>query len=490
MAADPTQDPLLGRAMATPDREAVVDTNTGCRVSYRTLNEQVDSLAAHLLATDITTTDRVGILMTDRYQVVRSVHALFRTGATAVPMDPQAPSAALQDLIDRANVTMILHDEATAETADIIVDAATKITSVDVSAQPTAKTPETGSPVSWDPGREAVVMFTSGTTGTPNGVRLTGGNLHASAEASAYRLGITQNDGWLDCLPLHHMGGFAPIVRTVYYGTTLYLQQTFDTETTASVLQTHDITGVSLVPTMLDRLLSTEWTPPEQLRTVLLGGAPASTELLTQARQQSVPVYLTYGMTETASQVATATPEQSITHEDTVGQPLIGMTVTIVADGSPVEAGTQGEIVVSGPAVTPGYLSSDKTETTMSQYGLHTGDRGYQDTNGYLWITGRVDDRIITGGETVDPTAVADVLREHPAVAEAAVVGIPDPIWGQQVCAAIVLTEDIDATTLEAHCRERLAAYKCPKEYQHLTTLPRTASGTIDRARVREQFTE
>jgi O-succinylbenzoic acid--CoA ligase len=241
---------------------------------------------------------------------------------------------------------------------------------------------------------------------------------------------------------------------------------------------------------MLQRLLEDGWSPPEHLDTVLLGGAPASESLLERAIEQGVPVSPTYGTTETASQIATARPEQVAAHRGTVGQPLVNTTVRILeGDGDGLAApGETGELVVSGPTVTPGYLDEQRTNEAFGEYGLYTGDLGYRDEDGRLWVVGRVDDRIVSGGENVDPETVASAIREHPGAADATVVGLPDEEWGEVVAALVV--GDIDADAVRAHCRERLADFEVPKHIVVTDTLPRTPSGTVDREAVRDRLRE
>jgi len=247
---------------------------------------------------------------------------------------------------------------------------------------------------------------------------------------------------------------------------------------------------------MLSRLLDAGWEPADALRFVLLGGAPASSELLERCRERDVPVCPTYGMTETASQIATALPEEGAAHEGTVGQPLMFTDVTVVDEtGAAVEAGEQGELVVSGPTVTPGYLDDAHTDAAFGDRGLHTGDVGYRDADGRLWILNRRSDRIVTGGENVDPGEVVAALRDHPRVEDAAVVGLEDEEWGERVAALVVPDADSssDESTLKprallAHCDDRLAGFKQPKTIGIVDALPRTASGTVDREAVRDRL--
>jgi len=201
-------------------------------------------------------------------------------------------------------------------------------------------------------------------------------------------------------------------------------------------------------------------------------------------------------MTETASQIATATPTEIDTYEGTVGQPLLFTDVSVVDEtGTTVGPDEEGELVVSGPTVTPGYLDEANTASAFGERGLHTGDVGYRDADGRLWILNRRSDRIVTGGENVDPGAVVAVLRSHPRVADAAVIGLADEEWGERVAALVVPDPEIDSDgrleqSLLAHCDDRLAGFKRPKTIGFADELPRTASGTVDRDAVRDRLLE
>jgi len=500
----PTRDLLSHRVAATPDRTALVDATTGESRTYRAFNERVGRLTTALSAHTAPDADRIALLLDTRVTVPEVVFAAMRLGLSIVPLNvrltpaelgPQLARTGPGTLVCAADTERQAIDavaETTASDGKPITSGISLVSIDDPDADAVTKLAGTGDvqPARLTGDEEAVVMFTSGTTGEPKGVRLTVGNLVASATASAFRLGVAPGDRWLCCLPTCHMGGLAPVYRTALYGTTLVVQPDFDAEATAAALADHDVTGVSLVPTMLSRMLDTGWTPPDHLATVLLGGAPAPEPLLRECRERDVPVYPTYGTTETASQIATATPDQAAAHEGTVGQPLISTNVSIVNEGGDrCEAGERGEIVVSGPTVTPGYLDAGRTDAAFGERGFHTGDVGYCDSEGRLWVLNRRDDRIITGGENVDPGEVVAALRAHPGVASAAVVGLPDEEYGERVAALIVPADgDLTAATLEAHCRERLAGFKIPRTIEFAETLPRTVSGTVDRAAVRERL--
>lgn len=485
----PTDDLLSVRAATTPDRLALVDADTGDRWTYEQLDEGVDRRALALATEGVEPGDTVGILAETGPAFVAVVHAAMRLRATLVPLNAALTRAELEPQVQRAGVDLLVCTDETGDTARAVVDDAPAVRLEELEGG-RADANEDGAelrgrpPIARD--RTQLVVFTSGTTGEPKGVRLTAGNLVASATASAFRLGVTPADRWLVPLPMYHMGGLAPVVRSALYGTAVVVQRGFDAADTAATIDERAVTGVSMVPTMLARTLDAGWEPPGPLRFVLLGGAPAPEKLVARCDDRGVPVHPTYGTTETASQVATATPSQAFEHPGTVGQPLVNTTVTVLDDGEPVAPGGRGELVVDGPTVTPGYLDAERTDDAFGPHGLHTGDMGYRDDDGRLWVLGRLDDVIVTGGENVHPLEVAATIRDHPDVADAAVVGLDDPEWGQRVAALVV--GEVPPDDLEAHCRERLASFKVPKTWDVAAKLPRTASGTVDREAVRDRL--
>ena len=304
------------------------------------------------------------------------------------------------------------------------------------------------------------VMHTSGTTAAPKPVLLSGGNFLASALGSAVALGLDADERWLCPMPLTHVGGLSIPIRSAIYATTAVLHGRFDTEAVLGELMDpgRRITIVALVPTMLSRLLDAGLGRPPTLRWALLGGGPIAPALLERAAAAGVPVAATYGMTEACSQIAT------------FGWPLPGVEVRL--------SEPDGEILVQGPIVAAGCLADDGW--------LHTGDLGRFDSRGRLEITGRSADTIVTGGENVAPAEVESVLLEHPAVADAAVLGRPDAEWGEAVVALVVGRpgQALDAESLRAHCRRRLAPFKVPKTIELVPGLPRSASGKLLRRQI------
>ncbi len=482
------RDWLSHRAVVSPDATALTASATDSSETYAALDASVDGLAARLAA--LGAADRVGIVLRNRPAAVRIVHAAMRVGAVVVPFSPDGTEPELTERIEHADPDCLVCEQAT-EQLVTAVDPGIPVRSVD-SGHVRALAEEPRAPVDapeWSPDDPLAMLFTSGTTGHPKLVVLTARNVFTSAVASADRLGALPTDRWCSPLGLHNMGGLAPVYRAVIDGTCLLLAPT-ETKPLLESLRNYEATGVSLVPVLLDRLLDAG-TLPDSLRSVLLGGAPASKELIEQCGDRGVPVCPTYGMTEAASQIATARPAAATAAPGTVGRPLFLTTVTVVdSSGRPVPAGERGEIVVSGPTVTPGYHENRKaTAAAFCEFGFRTGDIGYLDADHRLWVDGRVSDRIVTGGETVDPNEVARMLRAHPAVADAAVVGVPDEEWGERVGALIERSDSVDRRAIETYCRSRLSSHKLPRSIA-FGPIPRTASGTVDRETVRERVAE
>jgi O-succinylbenzoic acid--CoA ligase len=240
-------------------------------------------------------------------------------------------------------------------------------------------------------------------------------------------------------------------------------------------------THVSLVPTQLLRLMDESLgAPPQALRCVLVGGAGTPRALLERALERGWPLALTYGLTEATSQVATSSPESTRRKPGSVGKPLDGVEVRIAQDG---------EILVRGRTLAMGYVGEDAGPIVDEEGWHHSGDVGKQDEDGDLWVVGRRVDRIVSGGVTVDAMEVEEALRSHPGVADACVVGVPDPTWGERVAAWVEPTgsgDQLVAASLDAHLRPRLAAPKLPRHYRVERGLPRNANGKADRTRVRE----
>jgi O-succinylbenzoic acid--CoA ligase len=467
---------------ASPDQPAMI--SAGESWTFSELNARIHTTAARLAAWGVRAGSRAAVLMPNGTPYVLVAHALMQLGAVIIPINTRLSAPEVRYQLETASPTLLIDSP---ETESLSMAAL-------LQKQPhSANFPAFQSMhydvVPVDPGADAAILFTSGTTGRPKGARLTVGNLLFSAAASRERLGVTALDRWLLTLPLYHIGGLSILYRSYIDGTTVVLYEgSFDPHRIAKMLTQHQITLISLVPTQLHRMIEAGVQFPDSLRLILLGGAAASPDLLRRAYERNLPVATTYGLTEAASQVATMLPEQARYKPGSVGKPISGVTVCIVGeDGHDMPAGEIGEVVVSGGNIMRGYVGYDDLNPSGV---FSTGDLGYIDQDGDLWLVQRRSDLIVSGGENIYPVEVENALKSHPLVDDACVVGLPSVEWGQTVAAAIVRKAGVSVTPdeLDAHCKVYLAAYKRPRRYIFVDCLPQTASGKVIRRDVAALF--
>jgi len=481
----PEADPLRRWAREAPS--AIALEGGGLRWSFEELDRVTDRTAERLASGGVGPGDRVGLLLEMSPDAVILLLAIARRGAVAAPLSPGlTPPEVAEALEAIAPVRTVDRGEAAALVEGEGGDG-------HLVGRPTrSRWPDSGAP--------RAVLWTSGTSGRARGVVLTEGNLAASAGASRERLGLGPGDRWCASLSVAHVGGLALVDRALRTGAALVAEGPFEAERLARLLREGRVTHASLVPVMLRRLLD-RWgdeRAPEGLRLLLLGGDRTPEPLMGRALESSWPVALTYGMTETSSQVATAPPERVRRKPGTVGRPLPGVEVRIAP---------QGEIRVRGPTVARSYLGGGSLALDEEGW-LRTGDRGRRDGEGDLWVTGRLSERIVSGGVTVDPGEVVRALRSLPQVADAAVVGLTDPEWGERVVAAVVPAPGAPGVELggsggaaeggggplprwlDEPLRKRLGGAKRPRAVVFVDHLPRNPTGKVDPEAVRALFEE
>ncbi|AMQ21533.1 o-succinylbenzoate--CoA ligase [Geobacillus sp. JS12] len=464
---------LKQRAFLTPERIAVSD---GRRTkTFAELYEAAAVWARRLAQAGVKEGDIVALLMKNRIEMIEIIHALFFLGARVLLQNVRLTSYELGWQLDDSGARLAIADEELAGSLDgdgrvLTVGAVAALPEVDVSLKETCDLEEV-----------ATIMYTSGTTGTPKGVLQTYGNHWWSAVGSALNLGLHERDCWLAAVPLFHISGLSIAMRSVIYGMPMRLQTSFDPKEANEWIMRGDVTIMSVVAAMLQRMISElgEARYPDTFRCMLLGGGPAPRPLLEACKEKGIPVYQTYGMTETASQIATLAPEYSLTKLGSAGKPLFPAELCILKDEKPAAPHEAGEIVVKGPNVTKGYLHRPEATAQAIRGGwFFTGDIGYIDEDGFLYVLDRRSDLIISGGENVYPAEVEAVLLSHPDVEEAGVTGVEDETWGQVPYAFVRLKRGAspDEAALRAFCRERLAKYKVPARIYFVDELPRNAA--------------
>ncbi|MDP9187734.1 MAG: o-succinylbenzoate--CoA ligase, partial [Actinomycetota bacterium] len=432
-------------AETCPDRTAVV-TRAGS-IEYAAFESEASGMARRLAAKGVRRDSVVAIAMQPGLEYATALHALMKLGATAFPIDPRLSGQERATALGPRPPALVVEEPGDLEghEADMPL-----LGELDLDAPCTR-------------------VLTSGTSGRSRPVEHTYGNHLWSAVGSAFNLGVDPSDRWLCCVPLFHVSGISILLRSAIYGTTAIVHDGFDVDRVAESLERDEVTIVSLVTTMLTRLIDAG-AAIERPRAILVGGGPVPDEMLEEALGLGATVVQTYGLTEASSQVTTLAPEDAQRKRGSAGRALLTTHVRIA----------EGEILVQGPTVAPGAVSEDGW--------LHSGDCGRIDRDGFLWVDGRRDDVIITGGENVAPGEVEQVLIGHPDVVDVAVVGRPDPDWQNAVVAVLVTsgTSEPDRDSLRSWCSARLAPYKVPKRFERVSELPRTASGKLRRAELRQ----
>lgn len=458
---------LLQRTLLTGERLAL---SYGERTwTFAELNTEALEMAGKLAAQGVMKGSRVAVLSASHPEFVRFLYACLHVGCEVVMLNERLTAAELAYQIEDCAADFVFADDAL---AGKLPDVEPFLFSELVKAEAVDFTPE----AEWETGRTLSIMYTSGTTGYPKGVRQTAENHFSSAVSSALNLGITPDDTWLCTVPLYHISGFSILMRSLVYGMGVRLHPKFDAAACAEELHNGTVTHMSVVGVTLERLLheleSKGMSVSDRFRAMLAGGGPVPVSYIERAKRFGIDVLQTYGMTETSSQSTTLQPADAARKIGSSGKPLFLYQVKI--DGA-TEAGEAGEILIRGPQVTPGYIGSFSERPSQQDGWLHTGDIGYLDAEGFLFVIDRRSDLIVSGGENVYPAEIEKVLAAHPAVQEAGVCGMKDDRWGEVPAAFVVLKSAVSTDELHAFCKERLASYKLPKSFAIVDSLPRNA---------------
>jgi len=467
--------------------------------TYAQLDAAAANAGARLRACAVGDGDAVALVLPNAAALVAYLFGVLGIGAVVVPLNPALLAHELLHMVQACGARAI-------------------VTTPDLAAQFERMRP--GSPwlprvIALDPARPldcagtaargiagggadrtAFVIFTAGTTGRPKGVRLTHRNVLANTAQVAQRTALTPADRVLHIMPLFHVNGLMNnTILPLRAGASIVLRPRFDGGEFWSVVASMRPTYFTAVPTVFSRLMDA-WDARAQtgsLRFVRSGAAPMTPALQRLVEERlGVPVVVSYGLSE-ATCTCTMNPPGWARRAGSVGTALADETVAALGpDGRPLPPRAVGEIAVKGPNVMAGYLNApDATAQALRDGWLHTGDLGYVDEDGFVFLTDRQKDLIIRGGENISPREVEDALLAHPAVAEAAVVGAPDREWGEVVVAFVVpavgLRPAVDQ--LQRSCRERLARFKVPHRIEVVPALPLTTVGKVDKARLREVAT-
>ncbi len=438
------------------------DLHESFRLEYRgrcysssRLQTEINTLCHYLQQQGLEPGMVLASVVEQRWLNVLLLFALPRMGCIFFPLDPALPVQLRQRLLGAAKVDVLLEEplELQAQRQTDRVFEQVLLKSEDV----------------------CLLIATSGTNGFPRIVELTGSNLHSSALAAEQCLQISSSSVWLACLPLFHIGGLSVLLRGVFSGAKVVLEDKFEPQRLAQLLAEKGVSHLSMVPTMLARLLAhnPDLEPQSALKVVLLGGGPATAGLVNAGLQRGWPLCPSYGMTETASQVATCYPPPGRWQAGSVGKALPHVEIAV---------GSGGEIRVRGASVAKyvRLIDGSREELLDAQGWLCTQDAGWLDEARGLHILGRLDDMLITGGENIHPHMLEQELAVCPGVEEVAVVAIEDPVWGEKLIALYV--GSCSAQELKTWAKQRLKKAFLPKVFFAVESLPRNAMGKLLRA--------
>ena len=462
------------------------------QLTFSDLETRVARIAGALVARGLKAGDRLALHLPNGAEYVELLYACARVGVTAIPLNTRlAPVEIERILLDAGPVGLVRHS------ASPVV--ATRLSwQQDIEREPLIAADALAQPPVYDPQALLGLIYTSGTTGRPKGATMTHAAMLANIQHLNYWLPHAPGNVYLHAAPLFHIADLPFIFAAAAFGMCQVTIPKFKPELFCAMVQSARVTHTVLVPTMLELL--TEFAQREEfdlssLQLLGYGGSPMAPELLRRVRQILPAVKLTqvYGLSETGFLTGLQDHEHTNERLTSCGRTCPGVELRVVDEtGQELPTGRPGELVARGANVTPGYWNNPAETAATFRDGLfRTGDVGYQDASGYVYILDRIKDMIVTGGENVYCAEVEAVLYTHPAVREAAVFGIPDPQWGELVmaCVALKAGATLTAPELMAHCRESLAGYKIPRRIEFADgELPKSGTGKILKRLLRERF--
>jgi long-chain acyl-CoA synthetase len=497
-----------------PDRDALVSGDGKNRVTYADMASHVNRLSNALQSMGVGTRDKVAVMATNSPEYVEIYYACAKLGACFVPINFRAKQEELSFMLNSSQAVILFAEKRYLELVESLrseVPGLREVVTLDGRSDGLrgygdllADAPEDEIFVDVDEGEPTVLIFTSGTTAMPKGVELTYLNLSlyvvntmSPADPSA------EQEKTLLSVTIAHVAGITAILSSIWGGRTLVILPQFDPELWLSAVERERATHAFVVPTMLKRLMEYENFSKHDigsLKLITYGAAPMPYEVVCRAIEVfSCDLMNAYGQTESTSSLTYLGPDdhrlngsdeenaKKLHRLRSVGRPMDDVEVAILdPSGKRLPQGDEGEICVMSARVMKEYLNAEDTASAIVDGWLHTGDVGYLDEDGYLFITGRVKDLIIRGGEKITAADVEMILDEHPLVEESAVIGVPDPEWGEAVKAVVVLTPSAHERNLDdvrgdlrEHCRSHLSSYKAPAYFAMVDELPRNPMGKV-----------
>jgi long-chain acyl-CoA synthetase len=468
-------------------------------ISYGDLNARVNQLAHALLAMGVRKGDAVALSVGNRIEHLEIVFATAKIGALAIPLDVKWKALELASVLSFFKPTVLILQQECLQEFDNAKSThdlgfLKRIVIADLTyggllgggsaAEPAVDVSED------DP---FAVLLTSGTTGFPKGCLSSQRTFVFHCINNAIEKGLGVHDKAILSSPIYFNAGRSFTLGIIYFGGTMILHERFDAEEVLKTTEREQVTYIGAVPTMCERMLhvlQTKKYDTRSLRCLAITGGKVHPTVLQELRNNLTPnIYRTYASTD-SGQMAISKPADMDSKPDAAGRPVWCVDLRIVDDdGGPVPVGEVGEIICQSPLATQGYYKNPEATSASFRDGwFYTGDLGYFDAEGYLFVAGRKKDMIKSGGISIYPLEIESVLYGHTGVLEAAVIGVPDAQWGEAVKAVVVLEPgaNFDAEELKAFCKQRLAAYKVPKSIEVRESLPHTEIGKVNKLKLKE----
>ncbi len=489
-----------------PEKIAVVDGDRNIRYTYKELNMHINSLANGLIKAGVRKGDFVTVLLYNCIEFVETYFALAKIGAVAAPQVYRLSAGEIKELANLCEPKAFIFGQ---EFKDVLEKIRPDLPTVSSFVCVGENCPSfaisyeklvTGYPSS-EPEIEVYeedpqyLNYTSGTTGLPKAYILTHYNNAVALPFQFDGFGVTSEDNILVVFPMYGRVGFAWTVMSVLKGATL-ITLNFKPHSFLETVQREKVTIVNLVPTMAQMILhypDTNKYDLSSLRGIVFAGSPLPLSVYENTQKRICPnIYEYYGLQETAI-ITQISPEMKRKKPSSVGVPVTGVDVRLVdEEGKEVDIQEIGEIVMRGPGATTGYFKDpEKTALVVRNGWFHTGDLGRFDEDGYLYVVGRKKDMIVSGGQNVFAPEIEEIILTHPLIDDCAVIGIPHEIWGEAVCAVVVLKKGVTLTEEEliAFCKERMAHFKAPKVVKFRDNIPRNPAGKVKKFVLVEEYT-
>jgi len=468
----------------SPSSKAIFSSEV--EYTFEELRLIVLSTAQHLKGNSISSGYRVGILAQNDVSYVINILALWQIDAIPVPLNIRLSKQEIQEQVTRAKCSKVLVQKELWEKVEGI-QVNTLQFPFELGIEEVKNVKEK---INFDD--PAVIIFTSGSTQKSKGVILSFNSLYNSAVNSNQLLRYTRSDRWLASLPFYHIGGFSIITRSLLFGIPLIIPDSLSVEALIESLNNWHPTFVSLVSAQLNKIVDENFSPNPELKNCLIGGGFAENDLLKNASELGWPVNVVYGSTETASFVTALLKDEIIFKPNSVGKAVPTNKIFIKdIDGNEQNPFEIGEVVVQSNSLMSGYLEESETNEIIRNGLYYTGDLGYVDDDEFLFITGRKEYLISTGGENVNPVEVEKALLDHPMILEAAVFPLKDKEWGEIVAVSIVMklnSEKISEDEIKKFLQEKLSSFKIPKKIFFEEQLPKTELGKVEKSKLIERY--